>query len=530
MNRTILMGSFVKAAAVLLFLGSALAAEEHSNSAPMLGSYFDMIVSGNYESASYFWNRQAQDRSGKFGIQYNDIPLKIDCTSPVVQNLSVMKDFLQPPAKRFEDLFDGKYQKLYYSAIVQGKNIEHIYFAESDGKFYWLTYPQDMYAREWPVKESEFFRVHVHPDVAKYCNGTALSAADSFVRQFCDSLGISQNDVRHLQAVKIDFFYCASEEQVKQMTGRRTRGLYDKASSDIISSFFPHQHEVVHLLVDFYLKQLPLFIHPLFEEGLAVHFGGRWGKSAESLMPLGIYLYNEGLVSLDSLVNYNTFRNSSDADLAYPLAGLFNHFILEKVGPQKYFALYRKLGGSYQSLSALPVDSAKARILGTVSISDWDKFVTAFDEFIKSYKQNHFVALPGNSGKGEEVVSNNSMVIRDNGDWIEFEFTGKDGDEPKGNLLFDQVKEFQSSSSAMFSEQYADQVPFEGYRYGVRFDANEAGLYDYATNCLLAKYIEAVDPSAEYYDPESHKISFIIKKSLTNGAFPTETNYKFLNQ
>ncbi|MGH8015866.1 MAG: hypothetical protein ACREBV_06715, partial [Candidatus Zixiibacteriota bacterium] len=85
----------------VLFIGLMLAAAsvqpssaQHSNSAPMLGSYFDMLVSGNYESATYFWNRQAQDRSAKFGIQYDKIPLKIDCASPVIQNLSLMKNYL----------------------------------------------------------------------------------------------------------------------------------------------------------------------------------------------------------------------------------------------------------------------------------------------------------------------------------------------------------------------------------------------------------------------------------------------------
>lgn len=498
-------------------------------STPTLSSYFDLLASGNYESAVYLWNSQAVERSSKFGIVYDNIPLKIDCSSPIVQNLSVMRDFLQPPVKRYEDIFDGKYQKLFYSAVVQGQKVEHIYYAEYDGKHYWLTYPQDIYAGEWPIRESEYFRIHAHPDVVKFLSRTMFSEADLFVERMADTLGISKLDLRHLQSTKIDFYYCASDSQVEQLTGRRTRGLYDKASSDIISSFFPHHHEVVHLLMDYKLRNAPLFIHPLFEEGVAVHYGGRWGKSTESLMPLGIFLYEQGLVELDSLLRYQTFKNSSEADISYPLAALFNRFIMEKVGREKYLALYRKFGGSSKMLSELPVDSVKARVLRSVSISDWDKFVAVFNDYLNSYKTKHYAALPGSTGHGETVVNAESVVVRSNEQWLEFEFVKGASAAPKGNLLFGKSESGLENGSAMFAEHYGDGIPFEGYRYGVRFDVNEAGLYDYSTNTLLAKYIAAVAPSDDYFDLANHKIAVRIKKSLTNGIIPSENDYKLLN-
>ncbi len=518
--------SFIIALLMAAFSVSSASAQQTS-SAPMLGSYFEMLVTGNYESAGFFWSRAAQERSSKFGIKYENIPLKTDCTSPIVQNLKVMKDYLQPPVKRYEDLFDGKYQKLFYSSIVGGKQVEHTYFAEFDGQYYWLIYPQDIYARDWPIKESEYFRLHIQPDLEKFCNSVMFEEADRFVEQIGDTLGLSENDLRHLQSAKIDFYYCSSDEQVEQITGRKTQGIYDKASSDIISSFFPHHHEVVHLLVDYRMRQLPLFVHPLMEEGLAVHYGGRWGKSTESLMPLGIYLYNEGLVSLDSLLSFQGFKNSAESDLAYPLAALFNRFILERLDNGKYLALYRKLSGSYPELSDLPVDSVKGRILQAVTIGDWNKLLAAFEDYLKSYKANQFAALPGSSGQGNKLIESPSAAVRNDGDWLEFEFYA--AAEPKGNLLFGHDEQVKIDFSAMFKEQYGDDVPYEGYRYGVRFDEYEAGLYDYATNMILAKYITGVDPSPHYFDRPNHKITIRIKKNLTNGVLPSENDYKYLN-
>jgi len=512
-----------------LLTAASPALGQHTSAAPILSSYFDMMVSGNFESASFFWNRAAQDRSAKFGIQYQNIPLKIDCNSPIVQNLKVMKDYLQPPVKRYEDLFEGKYQKLYYSAIVQGQNIEHTYYAEFDGRYYWLAYPQDIYARDWPIKETEYFRIHINPDLVKYCTSAMFDEADKFVARMGDSLGLSTFDMRHLQSNKIEFFYCISDGQVEEITGQKTRGVYDKPSSDIISSFFPHNHEVAHLLIDYRLRQLPLFVHPLFEEGLAVNYGGRWGKTPESLMPLGIFLYNEGIVSLDSILSFKGFRNNAESDLAYPLAGLFTKFLLERIGRDRYLTLYREMAGTSKQMSEMPVDTVKAHILRAATIGSWDKLLTAFQKYLTTFKTERYVALPGNSGKGAKVISNKEVVVSDNGEWLEFQFNSPDTSAPRGNLLFGKSAQKEDSVSAMFKEHYENEIPYEGYRYGVRYDVNEAGLYDYAANMLLAKYIAAVDPSKDYYNAQNHKITVRIRKNLTNGVLPSETDYKLLN-
>ena len=52
-----------------------------------LAQYFDLLVTGNLESASGLWTKAAIERSSRFGIEYSDIPLKIDCASPLVRNL-----------------------------------------------------------------------------------------------------------------------------------------------------------------------------------------------------------------------------------------------------------------------------------------------------------------------------------------------------------------------------------------------------------------------------------------------------------
>jgi len=499
-----------------------------SSGIPTITSYFELLVTGNSESAGLIWTQAAQERSTRFGINYENIPLKSDAASPIVQNLELMRHYLQPPVKSYEDLFDGAYQKLDYYAIVEGKKVEHTYYVEFDGGNYWLTYPQDIYSRDWPVLETEYFRIHVHPDVQKFINTINLEEADKFVERMIDSLELGDYNKRHLRSVKIEYFYCNSDKTVKTITGRRTKGLYDKASSDIISSFFPHYHEIVHLLTDYKMRSLPLFVHPLFEEGIAVYMGGRWGKSTAALSPLGIFLYKEGITPLDSLLAYSSFKSNAESDLAYPLAGMFTRFIIERIGHTRYLALYRKMSGSFDQVSAMPVDSVKARVLRALDISDWDKFAKIFDKYITELNSEHQLGRPGTIESGSVTLSVNGIKVKETDDWLSFEIDTKIAGTSKGTLFFGRDEKLNEAISVMFSEHFPKGESLGGYRYAIRFDSNEAGVYDYATSHLLGKIINSLAPSAEYYNEENHKLAFRFKKSLTNGVSPSIDDYNFI--
>ena len=162
----------------------------------------------------------------------------------------------------------------------------HNYYTRKHGRHYWLTAPQEYIAREWPVKSSKFFRVHCHPNVDKYVHRAGLDELDRFVEKTAELLKMSGDDLDMIEQEKIEYFYCDSDTTVRQITGQLTRGLLDLATSDIITATFPHHHELVHLLVNIKLKKLPLFTLPLLREGVAVKYGGRWGKRPEALHSL----------------------------------------------------------------------------------------------------------------------------------------------------------------------------------------------------------------------------------------------------
>ncbi|NIT55026.1 MAG: hypothetical protein GWN00_01895 [Aliifodinibius sp.] len=64
---------------------------------------------------------------------------------------------------------------------------------------------------------------------------------------------------------------------------------------------------------------------------------------------------------------------------------------------------------------------------------------------------------------------------------------------------------------------FADQLPkreYDGAVYGIKFDINEAGFYDYRTNILKAKFVSSFFMEAHYYDPVDKTVKFSLRKSL----------------
>jgi hypothetical protein len=67
----------------------------------------------------------------------------------------------------------------------------------------------------------------------------------------------------------------------------------------------------------------------------------------------------------------------------------------------------------------------------------------------------------------------------------------------------------------------------QGYRFAVRFDRNEVGLYDYATSHMLAKYIWGISPSTDYYDEADNIVRFRFSCELVDAKKPHKDDYVF---
>ena len=495
----------------------------------MLTEYFDLVTSGNYESATYMWSAQAQERANRFGVMYTDIPIRCDCTSPVVRNVNAVRGHLTPAVKQAENLASDTVIRLQFSNVIGDDPVQWYYYAQREDNYYSLIYPQDFYGRAWPIVETKYFRIHVHPDIRAFLNPVITEEADRFVERTADSLKMGKNRLAEIAQAKIEYFFCESEETIKAITGQTTKGLLDLASNDIISADFPHYHELVHLLVAVKLKDVPLVTLPLLREGIAVRYGGRWGKRVTALMDLGVYLYREKLVELDSIVTVPGFESSAGADIAYPVAGLFASWVLDRSGMQGFFELYRQFSRSDGSLDTLNHLEVRRMLAEGLRLPDWAAVQAGFSAYLDSAADQVAMARPGAVAGGKELIHTDRVTIKLEKEWLSFEFAPDPSKEvTEGNLLFGKDARLVNTWSPLFDEQYQQGYPYLGFRYGVRVDQNEAGLYDYATNELVAKYIWGITPSEAYFDPSDRKVRVKFRTCLLGKTTPTLNDFFLL--
>jgi hypothetical protein len=139
------------------------------------------------------------------------------------------------------------------------------------------------------------------------------------------------------------------------------------------------------------------------------------------------------------------------------------------------------------------------------------------------------MARPGVVGKGKELIHADRVTVTQDKDWVSFEFASDPSREvTEGNLLFGKDQRLVNTRSPLFDEQYQMGYPYDGFRYGVRIDQNEAGLYDYATNELVAKYIWGITPSEEYYNASDRKVRVKFRTCLFGKNLPGPSDYTLI--
>jgi hypothetical protein len=495
----------------------------------LLTKYFDYLVSGNYESAAYLWDEKSLDRASRFGIEYTGIPLKTDCGSPIVRNLAVMKNYLQPPARLSIRLAPPEYMRLEYSHVVNSQEVRHDYYVRMDGGYYWLIYPQDYFCRDYKTLSSKYYRVHYATESKAYLHPAALAKADAFVVQMADSLRLSPEALSLLELQKIDYFFAASDSIVSSIVGHPVQGTFDLASDDIISATFPHFHEISHFLVNYALKSLPLYTLPILREGVAVHYGGRFWNASAPLDELGKFLMDQQVVEVDSILTMSGFQDLSGSDIAYPLAGVFCAYLLDRLGHEKFWQMYRDCSGDIDSLAGLTPVDVQGRIMRVTGDSSWSQVLASFKTFTNSIASKRRL-LPGLLAGSKPVAKIGSAVVSESGEWISVEVSAKDSTGPVISLFFGKDKKLAVGKSSLFTTQFRDGVPFEGYHWALRLDRNEAGIYDYVGNQLTAKYIYAMDPDSMYYAKDENTVRVRFHRGLIGGTIPAAGDMKLLNK
>ncbi len=420
----------------------------------------------------------------RLGISYYNIENKCLISYDID---SSVKELLQKKqlnySLKIEDL-EKKYSKLTFITYDHAYQKEFYFY---DDKF---ISPISYYTSKWEIRESDYFKFLISD--SDLFHEQSIEQLEGFIKKIFNKLQFTQEEKDKLKKEKIFYIFCRDTQEIKKITGYNTRGLYVLASDTVITTFNCHYHELVHLLINYKLKELAIYTHPFLLEGIAVALGGRGGKEPEIITDMGYFLEVSGFLSYKDLLSHNGFYQN-DASLSYPLSGLYVSFMLEKIGVEAFLQLYRKYS------SNCPV---------TISINSKDiPLEKEWKKFINNYSTMTNIKFP-------EKKTDNIRIKRDNiiiGETEKFYYFYTKSDK----LLFSENENVKKHRSKQYNILFPEEK-YHGEKYLFLINEEEINIYNLYTNNLIACYVSAFSPSYVSVPQKNGWFSFSVRKSIFN--------------
>ena len=412
--------------------------------------FFDALISGN-GNIKEFINNNELAKSERLGIKYKDIDIKALLTYDIPTEIkqSIITGTYKYEIK--EQTTGGNYTEAAF--IVPDINYQKKYYFEN-GFVFNSTY----LTRSWQTKQSKYFNFRLQEP--KYFNNYCIQRLDDFVDMMADTLGFNEDEKILLEKEKIYYTFCSDEKEVEKITGFRSKGMALLANDEIVTAYQTHFHEVAHLLINYKLKTPGLYTLPFFMEGFAVAMGGRGGMAPRVVTDVGAYLQTTGFLTYDSILINEQFYNT-DANMSYALSGLYNMFLFDELGFEKYIILYKKYNGNLDYIKSLnQIDS---------SIPDQK----SFNNFISGYNKDLNFSLPDTIYPWNMQATENYVNISSANYPFSFSLSN---DEVQADYISRVYEEIVKS-------------PFNGKKYLLTVDKRSIMLY----NCFNDELIASVD-------------------------------------
>ncbi|PKK82942.1 MAG: hypothetical protein CVT49_11155 [candidate division Zixibacteria bacterium HGW-Zixibacteria-1] len=520
-----ILKSVIAGAAIVFWTAQGIAADE-TKAQEIIYYYLDLLRSGNFESAAGLWEPSCLEQSNRLGIKYDGIPIKADCVSPFVYNYENMKIFL-PDGIVAKAVLDSNTIRWKLEGALDSEKITYYYYTTLIGDYYWIIPPHYYYSKGWPVTESKYFRFFINPDRLSHYNELIARSLDDMVESLAAELIMSDEKLNLLADKKIDYYLCLDDREAENLSGMNNKEGYDRGFDIIITRFIPDFHKVALLLLNYELQNPPLFTLPLIREGLATCFVGQWQRAPEVVFDFGDYILKYDIVELDSILTYDQFLDKTSGDITNPVGACLAKYIYSQLGEERFFDLYRSLSGDYKTVSSLSCDDIKRTIEMALN-QPWPDIKSGFLDFMEKRRSRHGLIYPGETTTEKVLINDSGLVLSVSDKWLKIEYRNESDNRMEMNLLLDKEPQLADKKSMLFDEQYKTNYGFEGFRFGIKFDKNEIGLYDYAVNQIKAKFIDDPGIESPYYDSTENKITAYFDLELIGGASTDFSSYRIL--
>jgi hypothetical protein len=506
--------------ALIAFLSTPLAACAASPDS-VFDAYVHAVLAEDWPSAEACWLANEVTLSKRLNVEFTGYPLKVDCTSPLLEHRAALRMGTLTYAVSDSSINDTLTARVL--EIRSGQStVRHTYLLAATADGWRLTSPIYQATRAWPALETRFARIRC-PDES-LLNTYAIDALDAFI----DSLGtLFYFEPRHwvlLGRERIEY-YLADAEQIRALSGYDAHGMTFLPLDAILTSHLPHEHELTHALFNFRLRELAMYTLPALQEGVAVAYGGRWGKTPGVIMHLGAFVLKSELMTVDDILTYQGF-NSDASDLSYALGGLFTRCLIESIGFPKFTVLYRRLSGPQSYIRNMTAYDVRKAVEETTN-QPWELLIPSCVEREAAIFSRRGIdpslSIPESELVWETPVplTGKSFRITVDSSFYYFEVKGERAGSRVGFFVLDSAQFLEGVyRSRLFSDQFPEEA-YDGQIMGVVFDSLEAGVYDYRTDMLLAKFASGFSQGESMWDSKGRVIRFRVAKSI----LPLELNH-----
>jgi len=339
---------------------------------------------------------------------------------------------------------------------------------------------------DWPILETQFFIIHHQSPIAP--SPVACLELDNFVSRLLRTLNVAEVDQSNLQRHKLSYYLC-DDKTVTKLTGYTTKGMADLAGRAVISSHFPHFHELAHLLVNLSLTEAPLQTLPLIQEGLACLLGGRWGRAPATILFTGWVHHNFEMGQIAEVLSQSDFYTcAGGTDVTYPLGAMLCETIRRRAGWAGLMELYSRMSGSVEKVASLEAAEVIAEI---ADVCRWQADAQLLNREMNPLWAEYrrcgiapITQLP--VSKPKPVLSGRTGTITV---WQENDLRVVHVEAQSYPVyLVSSGVQTERSTSSLFAEHLPG-VPYHGQRYGLRCTPDDIAMYDFATNQLLATWV-----------------------------------------
>lgn len=326
--------------------------------------------------------------------------------------------------------------------------------------------PITYFTKNWAQIKSKHFNFIVS-DTTLF-NSYCIKNLENYFNKIAELLELSEDQLNTIEREKIYYFLCKDEDEIKKITGFHTRGMYVLAHDYVVTTFNAHYHELLHLLINYKLQTLPLYTNPFLQEGFAVAFGGRGGKEPNIILNLGMFLNKSGMLDYSLLLSKKGFYEVN-ISLSYPMSGLYNLFLFEQLGLEKYLNLYKKYSGTSDEVEKMKIQTNKLP-----SSEKWNEFMDKSRlESIELWETENAKILV-NECEAAQISENSENYY----------FALKD-------TLLIKTNEFYPDYKSKKFREIIKNRKYDREKYLITASENEIAVYNLFTNNLIANFVSS---------------------------------------